>query len=323
MERHWTLDQLRALVEVASTGSFTKAAESLSLSQPAVSVQIRSLEQAVGVQLFERRPRSVVLTDAGRVLERYARRILKMEAEFAAEIGDLQRLERGLLRVGAGATPSIFTLAGLFAEYYRRWPGVELQVRIGRTSELVSQVLEDELDLAIVASETPQEGLKRMPIYSERCVAIAGSGHPLADSREVSIGELPRFRFVMLPADSGFRRFLNRRLGEHGITLNAAMELSSLESIKEVVRTGVLVSIVPETAVAGESEQSGLRRVPITGAELVRQTCAIQRQDKYVSQAMKAFYGLIRERWPLAGRDAGPPAASPVAQASGKELETV
>lgn len=301
MTGHWTLDQLRALVEVARTGSFTRAAESLAISQPAVSVQIRTLEQAVGLQLFERRPRNVVLTDAGRILERYARQILKMEAEFAVEISDLQRLERGLLRVGAGATPSIFTLSGLFAEYYRRWPGVELQVRIGRTSELVSQVMEDELDLAIIASETSQEGLQRMPIYRERCMAIAGTGHPLAASQTISLAELPKHRFVMLPPDSGFRRFLNRKLGEHGITINVAMELSSLESIKEVVRTGVLVSIVPETAVSGESEHSGLQTVAIAGAELVRQTCAIQRQDKYVSQAMKAFYGLIRERWPEAG----------------------
>ena len=301
MNGHWTLDQLRALVEVARTGSFTRAAESLAISQPAVSVQIRTLEQAVGLQLFERRPRCVVLTDAGRILERYARRILNMEAEFAAEISDLQRLERGMLRVGAGATPSIFTLAGLFAEYYRRWPGVELQVRIGRTAELASQVMEDELDLAIIASETSQEGLQRIPIYRERCVAIAGTAHPLAAREVIGLQELTDYRFVMLPSDSGFRRFLNRRLGEHGIALSVAMELSSLESIKEVVRTGALVSIVPETAVSGESVQSGLRTIPIEGAELVRETCAIQRQDKYVSQAMKAFYGLIRERWPEAG----------------------
>jgi transcriptional regulator, LysR family len=123
MNGHWTLDQLRALVEVARTGSFTRAAESLAISQPAVSVQIRTLEQAVGLQLFERRPRCVVLTDAGRILERYARRILNMEAEFAAEISDLQRLERGMLRWAPSHSQHLHA-GGAFAEYYsagRAW----------------------------------------------------------------------------------------------------------------------------------------------------------------------------------------------------------
>ena len=154
----WTIEQLKSLVMVADAESFTRAAEEMSLSQPAVSVQIRTLEKAVGAQLLERRPRRVVLTDAGRILYGYAKRILNTEAEFSAELSDLRNLEQGLLRVGAGATPSIFTLAGLFAEYYRRWPGVELQVRIGRTSELVQRVVGDSLDAVSGTSPSQSEG---------------------------------------------------------------------------------------------------------------------------------------------------------------------
>ncbi len=298
MQSTWTLDQLRTFAEVVNTGSFTRAADALALSQPAVSMQIRNLEQALRTTLLERRPRRLVLTDAGRIVHGYALRVVRMEAELAAEIADLASLEGGLLRVGAGATPSIFTLAGMFAEYYRRWPGVELQVRIGRTAELVKSVTEDALDLAIIASDTGQEGLTRIPVYTEKCVAVAGSGHPLARVDRVDVSELPGHTFVLLPPDSGFRRFLESALRVKDIRLTAAMELSSLEAIKEVVRAGALVSIVPETAAAGESLQSGLHVIELTGAELTRHTVAVHRSDKYISEAMSAFFSLLRERWP-------------------------
>lgn len=303
----WTFEQLKTFAEVVATGSFTRAAESLNLSQPAVSVQIRSLEQSLKVKLLERRPRRLVLTEAGKVVHQYALRLLRTESEVDAELADLEGLKAGSLRLGAGATPSIFTLASTFAEFYRRWPGIELQVRIARTSELVQQVMGDDLDLAIIASDTGQEGLARMPIYSESCVAIAGRTHPLFEHRDLDVRQLGEHPLVMLPAQSGFRRFLQRELAGLEVELTAAMELASLEAIKEVVRTGVLASIVPETAVRDEGPESGLRVLAITGATLERNTVAIQRADKYVSEAMRAFYSLIHERWPQRARPDGQP----------------
>ena len=309
MDSLWTIDQLRTFVEVVRTGSFTRAAEALSLSQPAVSVQIRALERSTGVQLLERRPRRLLLTEAGRILLRYARRVIRQETEFTAELTDLKSLHGGILRLGAGATPSIFTLAALFAEYYQRWPAVELRVQIGRTAELVSNVHKDALDLAIVSSDPGREGLDCRPIYTERCVAIAATGHPLALRDSVDIAEIAGQPLVMLPAESGFRRFLQESLQSHQIELSAAMELASLEAIKEVVRSGVLLSIVPETAARGESASTGLTVLPITGAELTRRTVAIRRADKYVTRAMMAFYSPLSEHWgPPAG--AGPPAGT-------------
>ncbi len=294
----WTLDQLHTFLEVVRTGSFTRAAEALSLSQPAVSVQMRSLEKSLGVQLLERRPRRLLLTEAGSILYTYAQKIARMEAEFQAELADLGTLETGTLRVGAGATPSIFTLAGLFAEYYRRWPAVELQVQIGRTAELVKNVQEDILDLAIISSCTQETGLESRSIYQERCVVIAGPTHLLASRNWVGANELPSYDLVLLPAESGFRRFLEAALGSRGVILDPAMELASLEAIKEVVRSGVLISIIPETALANEPETQRLKVLDITGEPLTRQTVAIRRSDKYVSGAMKAFYRLLAEHWP-------------------------
>jgi DNA-binding transcriptional LysR family regulator len=306
MESAWTLDQLRTLIEVVRTGSFTKAAEALSLSQPAVSVQMRSLERSLGVPLLERRPRHVVPTDAGRIVHRYALRMARLEAESRAEIADLKKLAGGTLRVGAGATPSIFTLAPVFAEYYRRWPAVELRVQIGRTADLARAVLSDTLDLAIVSSDVTERALVRRPLYTETCVAIAGRSHPLAEHPEMDASLLTGHPLVLLPADSGFRRFLESALASRSVRLNTAMELASLEAIKEVVRTGPLMSVIPETAASGESEETGLRVIRLTGAELTRQTAAIKRPDRYVSAAMGAFYRLLGERWP----EASPPEES-------------
>lgn len=302
MQSSWSLEQLKTFVEVVRSGSFTKAAETLSLSQPAVSVQIRSLETSLGVQLLERRPRKLLLTDPGQILYQYAERIARIEDEFRAEVADIRGLGSGTLRLGAGATPSIFTLAGLFAEYYSRWPSIELRVQIGRTRELVQNVLDDKLDLAIISSETQTAGLEKVPIYEERCVAIAGPSHPLTKHHgNVDVAEVASHPLVMLPAESGFRRFLEEALASRGIHLNTAMELASLEAIKEVVRTGVLAAIVPQTAAPEGPGLAGLRVLGLTGAELTRKTVAIRRSDKYVSESMKAFYRLLAERWPRGG----------------------
>ncbi|MEI6914490.1 MAG: LysR substrate-binding domain-containing protein [Armatimonadota bacterium] len=305
MQQPWTLEQLKSFLEVVRSGSFTKAAEALDLSQPAVSMQIRTLERNLGITLLERRPRKLLLTEAGEVVHRYAREMALMETGCRSEIGDLRKLERGRLRVGAGATPSIFTLAGLFAEYYRRWPDVELQVQIGRTQELVTNVLKDALDLAIISSDVSAEGLDIRPIYRERCVAIVGSHHPLYDRDTISVKDLSDYTLVMLPAESGFRRFLQDELRGKSIQLKVSMELASLEAIKEVVRTGVLASVVPETAVSSERPGSGLRALPMTGARLTRRTVAVRRSDKYVSEAMKAFDRLLSERWPKESLESG------------------
>ncbi len=294
----WTIEQLRTLVEVVNTGSFTRAGEALNLSQPAVSMQIRSLERNLGVTLLERRPRRVLLTDAGRIVFGYAGKLSHLEAECRAELADLGALRGGTLRLGAGATPSIFTLAAVFAEFYRRWPDVELKVQIGRTSELVAGVLKDDLDMAIVSSGIQMDSLDQRPIYQESCVAIVGATHALAASETVSVRELARYPLVMLPAESGLRRFLENELARREIVITASMELASLEAIKEVVRSGVLVSIVPETAVGGETVSGGIKALGLSGVDLRRQTVAVRRSDKYVSEAMRAFYGLLEERWP-------------------------
>lgn len=300
---HWTLEQLKTLLAVVEHGSFSKAAGALNLSQPAVSVQIRTLERETGRQLLERRPRKLVLTDAGRILYNYARRLQQMERDFLAEFSELERLQRGSLRVGAGATPSIFTLAGLFSEYYRRWPSVELEVQIARTAELVKGVLDDTLDLAIVSSDIQASGLVRTPLYVESCVVVVGKGHRLSGKQRLTLSELASQPSVLLPASSGFRKFLDARLAEHSLSINPAMELASLEAIKEVVREGTLVSIVPETAARGESSRSGLNVLEIDGPPLYRTTSAIRRGDKYVSEAMRAFYRLLGEHWPQGTSD--------------------
>lgn len=295
---HWTLEQLKTLLAVVEHGSFSKAAGALNLSQPAVSIKIRNLERELGMQLLERRPRKQVLTDAGRILYNYARRLQQMESDFLAEFRELEALQRGALRIGAGATPSIFTLAGLFSEYYRRWPSVELEVQIARTADLVKGVQDDTLDMAIISSDIAEAGLLKLPLYVESCVVIAGIGHSLAEKHELSLSEMASQPSVLLPTTSGFRRFLDIRLAEQGLSINPAMELASLEAIKEVVREGTLISIVPETAAQGESSLSGLKVLVIEGAPLYRTTSAIRREDKYVSAAMRQFYKLLKEHWP-------------------------
>ncbi len=298
----WTLEQLRTLAEVVRTGSFTRAAETLNLSQPAVSVQIRSLERAVGEVLLERRPRRLILTDAGRIVHESALSLARLENDCLAHLSDLRSLHGGSLRLGAGATPSIFTLAGVFAQYYTRWPRVELKVQIGRTSELLEGVWQDELDMAIVSSAVSRQGLEQLPIYSETCVAIVAQSHPLAERETVDFKELSACPLVMLPSESGFRAFVETELAKQDFVLTISMELASLEAIKEVVRNGALVSIVPETAVALESENGGIKALPLRNVDLRRQTIAVRRSDKYVTEAMQAFYRLLTERWPPSDR---------------------
>jgi DNA-binding transcriptional LysR family regulator len=287
------LFQLRGFLEVAELGSVTKAAESLCLTQPAVTQQIQSLEREVGIALFDRTGRGVRLTEAGEVLVEYVRRSLAVLDEAQGRIDDLRSGASGRLVVGAGVTTSIFRLPAWLRVFRGRYPGVDVTVRTGRSAEVAKMVLRREIDLGLVTSPIEHPDLRVAELFEERIVLV---GPPSREptGRLIGAEELNAAPLILFPKGTGFRDYLDRALADAGVRPVVKMETDSVEAIKSFVAVGRGVSFLPEGAVEAEVASGTLAVVemePLLG--LSRKTSVIYRPDRYLSTAARGFLSIL------------------------------
>jgi len=299
------LFQLRSFLEVAELGNVTKAAESLYLTQPAVTQQIRSLERELGIALFDRTGRGVRLTEAGEVLLEYARRSLAILDESRERITELHRGEAGRLLIGAGVTTSIFHLPAWLRTFRERHPGVDVAVRTGRSREVATMALDREIDLGLVTSPVEHKDLRVIALFEERIVlvdnprtcSIAPGGRPAGTGTRpyATLEGLSAAPLILFPRGTGFREYLDRALADAGISPHVKMETDSVEAIKSFVAVGLGMSFLPEAAVEAEIASGALKRVEIELLPpLKRTTSVIHRTDRYLSTAATAFLSLLQ-----------------------------
>ncbi|HEX9532502.1 MAG TPA: LysR substrate-binding domain-containing protein [bacterium] len=174
------LHQLRIFVTVAKRGSFSRAAEELHISQPSASIQVADLERALGVDLFEQVGRQIHLTEAGRVLEDYARRILALTEEARTAVSETAGLRRGHLAVGASPTPGTYLLPRIIAGFQERYPQVSISLHIAASTEVGERLMRHELDLGVVGGKMHTPGLQTEPFLDDEIVLVAAPTHPLA-----------------------------------------------------------------------------------------------------------------------------------------------
>lgn len=299
---------LRTLHEIARLQSFSRAAESLHLSQPAVSLHVRQLEQAFAMPLLERVGKRVETTRAGALLLEHGGRALDALDAAAASIHALRGVVAGRVRLGTGATASIYFLPPILRRLRLRYPDVELVIVTGNTSEIAKAVADNALDVGVVTLPVRPRQLVVTPFHADRLVAIAPPGWPWRGRR--GRGRPPRRRRSLTPADlAGEPLILYERGGtirqviedwfKRGrVTPRVAMELGNSEAIKELVSAGLGPSITSWASVRAEVREGELRALPLS-PPLVRRLGIITRRDKPESPALRT---LLRALGGRAGR---------------------
>ena len=284
--------QLRYLVALADERHFTRAAAQLHIAQPALSQQVRRLEDEVGVALVDRTTRHVALTPAGELLVGRARRALAEIDAAAAELSELAGVRTGRVVIGAMRSTGRFDLSALFAAYYARHPGIELVVREEPSETMLQRLHADALDVAFLSVNRLDAGpdIQLHPLLDEPLVALLAPDHPLAARRRIDMAELRDERFVVFGEGGSLRRIVVQGAREAGFEPALAFESTESARIRAMASRGLGVALLP----ASEAEHEGppVAVVPVRNPALTRDVTLAWRANRRHSPAARAFLQL-------------------------------
>ncbi len=276
---------------VAETGSISRGAERLRVSQPAVSKQVCELENALGVRLLDRLPRGTRLTDAGKTLADYTRRLATIEREAERAIEECRGLKRGRLAIGASTTIGAYLLPQVFAEFHRRHSEIELQLEIANTKTVQGYLTDGAIEIVLTEGIIETEDLESKVFHQDELVAIAPTHHPLLLQQQVTINQLCQEPWVMREEGSGTRAVVEKSIKKHGITIQPVMSLASTEAIKRAVTCGLGVAIVSRLTIQCELKAGTLAIISVKDLTIRRplhlQTLRNQNQSRAVAEFLE------------------------------------
>jgi DNA-binding transcriptional LysR family regulator len=275
--------------------SFSRAAVALNLSQPAVSKHIRLLEAELGVRLFQRLGNRVELTEAGRLLGDYARRLTVLTDEVRRVLGELEGLQRGGLRIGASTTPGLYLLPETLAHFRARYPGIETTLTITNSADIVRRVAAGELELGYVGTMPEGAGLQARPIQSDEIALVVPAGHRLTPGRGPAAGWLEQETLIVREPGSGTQQAAEAALTRLGLKPKARLELTGSEAVKRAVAAGLGVAFISRRAIMLEVQQGLVAEAPLPVPRSVRPLTLINRKDARPSAAALAFMALMQK----------------------------
>lgn len=286
------LHQLRYLVAVAETGNFTRASERCNVTQPSLSQQIINLEGEVGHKLFHRLGRKAVLTEAGATFLERARRILFEVENAAKELSDHPSLERRIT-VGAVQTVMPFLVVPLISRCREKLPNLTIDAREDFRADLVREVVEGELDLAVVPLPVNDHRLSIEPLLTEPLLLVVGKNHPIAKRTEISINEIAEENFISMGSSSTLAEQIRVFFGGHNFAPKIGYRCAQVPTVKLLVSTGLGISILPQ--LARQEDDRDLVYLRLTGAEPTRDLAVIRHLQRYQSRGAEQFLALLRE----------------------------
>jgi DNA-binding transcriptional LysR family regulator len=291
----FTLDQLRILKAIAAEGSFKRAADSLYVSQPAISLQVQNLERQLNVPLFDRGGRRAKLTEAGHLLLSYGEKILSLCQETCRAIEDLQNLQGGTLIVGASQTTGTYLLPRMIGLFRQKYPDVAVQLHVHSTRRTAWSVANGQIDLAIIGGEIPtelQDSLTIRPYIEDELALVLPVFHHFAQQERIQKEDLYKLEFVALDSQSTIRKVIDQVLTRCSIDprrLKVEMELNSIEAIKNTVQAGMGAAFLSTSAIEKELQMNVLHRTSIEGVVVKRMLSVIVNPNRYQSKAAEAF----------------------------------
>ena len=286
--RNVTLRQIRVFSAVARNLSFTRAARELHLTQPAVSQQVKLLEQEIGMPLFEQIGRKVQLAPAGVELLSYANQALELLREAGESLAAMRGLKRGALKLGAVSTAKYFTPA-LLSAFSHSYPEVTVKFTVGNRGEIVEQLAANEVDLVIMGRPPRELDTIAVPFAKHPLVIIAPPDHPLARRRRIRLRQLAAQQFILREEGSGTRASMEHIFREQALAYRASMEMSSNETIKQAVMAGMGVSLISTHTIGLELATGKLAVLDVVGLPLVRDWYAIHLREKHLAPIAAAF----------------------------------
>jgi len=288
-------DQLTTFLEVAKLGNFSRAGQKLFRSQPAVSAQIRQLEQEYGEKLLDRVGKSVRLTPAGEVLFEYAGRLLTLRNESLRAVADQARTPRGTLAIGANEATCLYVLPEVFAEYHKLYPQVHISVYRNFSHKVLQKVEDGSLDVGIVTLPVKSPSLKVHPIFRDRLMLMVSPRNPLARHKTVRTSEIAE-QPLIFPRTGFTRQLLDKHFRPYRSRLRVTMELPSVGMIKRFVAAGLGVSLISASFARDEVRAGEVKLIALADVELWRELGLVYRRDRSLPRAANAFIALIRQR---------------------------
>lgn len=289
-------DGIKVFMAVVDKKSFSKAAKSLFLTQPAVSFQIQTLEQYYGTILFNRVNRNISLTQAGHLLFKYAKEMIKIQAELEREMQELTGTIKGKLKIGASTTIGEYVLPILIGKFKKLHPQVDISLEINNTEKIRKHILDTSLDIGLVEGPVQGKDLHIEKFLEDELVLIIPPNHPWANKEKISVFELKDYPFIMREKGSGTREVIERSLEKVGFpskNLNIIMELGNTTAIKAAVKNNLGVSIISKWAAKDYLKLEILRKVSIEEISFTRQFTVINHNKKYRIHAEEEFLNYI------------------------------
>ncbi|HLJ90548.1 MAG TPA: LysR family transcriptional regulator [Candidatus Angelobacter sp.] len=287
-------DQLRTFLEVAKLGSFSRAAEKVLRSQPAVSAQIRQLEQEYGQKLFDRSAKCVRLTPAGEVVLDYARKLLTLRGDSLQAISGWNGIPTGTLSIGANEGTFLYVLPKVFKKYHQKFPKVRISVYRSFTHKVSEKVEDGAIDLGVLTTPVKSPSLAVVPIFKDRIVLMVGPSSPLYHRRSVTLEEFAH-QPIVAPKTGSIRKLIEKNLRPYRNNLNITMELTSVVMIKRFVAAGFGVSLISSSFARDNVRRGEVRLVKVEGPDLWRELALVYRKDRSLPLVASAFLDMARK----------------------------
>jgi DNA-binding transcriptional LysR family regulator len=281
-------DQLETFLEVARLSSFSRAAERRFRTQPAISSQIRSIEEEVSAKLLDRSGGRVAVTAAGKVFQKYAEDLLEARRVMMLTIAEMHRVPRGEIVVSANEGTCLHILPEVFAEFKRQYPGVAVSVKRSEYNKILESMIDNSCDFAIVSLPVKDKRFTIVPIHRDDLVIITPPRHPLAERGQATLAEVAEYP-LLLPKVGRTRDMLETLFHERHLKPAISMELDSSELLKRFVAADVGIGFIPHSNVAADLQAKALVALSIADANIQRDLALVFRKDKALSRAALAF----------------------------------
>lgn len=288
---------LKVFLSVATEKSFSRAAERILRTQPAISLAVKRLENELGEKLIDRSGKDLLLTDAGKLVLEYAKRFANLEEEMKSALAELRDNAAGRLVIGANESTSLYLLQHI-VQYRRLYPKVKVQVRRCLSSKIPSQLIDGELELGVISYNPDDERLETRVIYHDRLCFVVSPEHRFASRESVSITELGMETFIAHNVLSPYRDVVLRAFQRHKVRLNMDVEMPTVETIRKMVQRNEGVAFLPKMCVAQELSQGTLREIRIEELSVDRPIHLVYPARRALSHAARAFLEVVQSAPP-------------------------
>ena len=289
------LNQLRVFHEAAKNMNFTAAAKKLCITQPAVTAHMKLFEDFLNLKLFQRRGRIIHLTNEGKALYDYARKIFEYEKEIEDLIDDLKQLKRGTLRLGTSKAYAQYFMPFLITRFRDAYPNIKIHLHEGSSLDIIHSLLDFQNEVAVIAKVEDNPDVCFIPFSHEELILILAPGHPLAGKRCIALAELAEEPIIIKERGSGTRKLVNALFDDNGISPEILMETSNTEFIKQLVQRGDGISFLVKAAVITEIREKKLATIPIENQNVFLEVSIAYLKNQHLSPPAQAFLDMLRK----------------------------